>query len=480
LATAVFAQAAGFSEVWADTTPSGKTGGVGNFLANPLHDLDGSGVLAFFDSPNAADQESQTWNWYVQNTDVMQGYTPFHAKYSSTNSLPPGGQIRQTVSIDLYAGVRLWSGAEAHFDGLMWQGYGLHNTLGIDDYPSGEAYKAGTAYPRLAVARIFIRQNIGLGGDQEEVPADGLTLAGKQDISRLAITVGRIGAIDIFDDNSYAADPSTQFMNWALITNPAWDYPADSLGDTSGLTFDLKQQKWDLRYGFFQIPAVRNSWTAEDALFIKPGYQDIEAGDGQFWKDWGMAAEIERRYEIYNHSGVVRLLAFLNQGHMGSYKAALKVPGTDITQTYAYRRNYGLGLNWEFALSEDIGLFSRLGWNPGRNEAYMFTDINYTGSLGVSAKGNRWRRPDDTFGLAGVISGISRPNQRFLNAGGMGILDGDGALSYSAEKVLETYYDFPIWKSIHLAADYQFVADPAFNKDRGPVNILATRLHLEF
>jgi high affinity Mn2+ porin len=448
------------------------------FLAGSLTDVGGLGVLP--DLANSGEEQSQNWNWHVQNTDTMQGYPPFHAKYSGANSLPTGGQIRQTVSVDLYAGVRLWSGAEAHFDGTMWQGFGLHDTLGIDDFPNGEAYKAGTDYPRLDIARLFIRQNIGLGGEQEYVPADGLTLAGKQDISRLAITVGRMGAIDIFDDNSYAGDPTTQFLNWAFVTNPAWDYPADSLGYTTGLTLDLNQRKWALRYGFFQIPARANTWTSEDALFIKPGYQSIEAGDGEFWRDWGMAAEFERRYSLYRQPGVSRFLVFLNQGHMGSYTAALSIPGTDITKTYGYRRNYGFGLNLEQAISENAGLFSRLGWNLGRNEAWMFTDVNYTASLGLSVKGEAWRRPDDTFGLAGVISGITRANQKYLEAGGMGILDGDGALNYGWEKVLETYYDFAVWKSIHFAANYQFVADPAFNRDRGPVNILGSRLHFEF
>jgi high affinity Mn2+ porin len=449
-------------------------------LTARVGNADGSGGLSSAGAANSAGKQPETWNWHVQNTDVMQGYPPFHAKYSGANSLPTSGQIRETVSVDLYAGIRLWPSAEAHFDGVMWQGFGLHDTLGIDDFPNGEAYKAGTAYPRLDIARLFIRQTIGLGGEQEFMPADGLTLAGDHDISRLAITAGRIAAIDIFDDNSYAGDPTTQFMNWAFVTNVAWDYPADSLGYTTGLTLELNQREWAVRYGFFQIPAVANSWTAEDALFIKPGYHSIAAGDGEIWKHWGMAAEYERRYSLDGHPGKLRFLAFLNRGHMGSYTAALSVAGVDITRTYAYRYTYGFGLNLEQPITENAGLFSRVGWNLGRNEAWMFTDVNYTASLGLSVKGQAWRRPDDTFGLAGVASGISRANQKYLEAGGTGILDGDGALSYGWEKVVEAYYDFPVWRSIRLAADYQFVADPAFNKDRGPVNILGTRLHLEF
>lgn len=176
---------------------------------------------------------------------------------------------------------------------------------------------------------------------------------------------------------------------------------------------------------------------------------------------------------------MIRLLSFLNRAHSGSYLAALAVPGTDINDTRAYRLNYGFGLNWEQAITENAGLFSRVGWNYGRNQAWLFTDINYTGSLGVSVNGDAWSRAGDTFGLAGVMSGISRANQRYLNAGGTGILDGDGALSYGWEEVAETYYDWAIWKSIHFAVDYQFVANPAFNRDRGPVNILGSRLHME-
>ncbi|HUN57205.1 MAG TPA: carbohydrate porin [Candidatus Binataceae bacterium] len=462
---AMFASAAWMGRVEAQTSDIAQTSGASaEAIASP---------------DSSPDAQPQSWNWHAQNTDTVQGYPPFSAKYSGPNSLPTGGQIRETVAGDLFAGVRLWRGAEAHLDLLAWQGFGLHNTLGIDDFPNGQAYKAGTDYPRLNLAQLFIRQTIGLGGEQESVPDDDLTLAGRQDISRFTMTIGRFAAINIFDQNAYADDPNTQFMNWAFITNVAWDYPADALGYTTGVAFELNHPEWALRYGFFQIEGVANTWTAEDALFIKPGYQDITAGDGAIFKAWGMVAEMERRYTLDGRNGAIRLLSFANRAHSGSYLAALAVPGTDINDTREYRANYGFGLNWEQAISENAGLFSRLGWNYGRNQAWMFTDVNYTGSFGVSVNGASWNRSGDTFGLAGVMSGISRANQRFLNAGGTGILDGDGALSYGWEEVVETYYDWDIWKSVHFALDYQLVANPAFNRDRGPVNILGSRLHME-
>jgi high affinity Mn2+ porin len=193
-----------------------------------------------------------------------------------------------------------------------------------------------------------------------------------------------------------------------------------------------------------------------------------------------MVSEFERRYGVNGHPGTVRVLGYLNQGRFGSYQAALGVPGADITQTRAYRSRYGFGLNWEQEITKNIGVFSRIGWNDGHNEAWMFTDINHSASLGVSVKGGAWHRADDTFGLGGVVSGISRVNQEFLAAGGTGILDGDGALSYGQEKALEMYYDCKVSKNLHAALDYQFIKDPSFNRARGAVSVIATRLHWEF
>ena len=420
------------------------------------------------------------WNFHVQNTVIAQGYPGFSAKYSGPNSLPTGGQTRESISLDVMAGVRLWRGAEAHIDAMMWQGFGINNTRGIDGFPNGEAFRLGTAEPNGAITRLFLRQTIGLGGEQEDVDDDELTLAGKQDVSRLTFTLGRLSAKDIFDNNAYANDPRTQFMNWGLMANQAWDYPADAIGYTTGLAVELKQPKWALRYGFFQMPRVSNGLTAEDRIFKWP--YDGSADDGPFLKAWGMVLEFERRYTIKNHPGTARLLGYLNRADMGSYQEAVDsaTRPADIVATRAYRYKYGFGLNVEQEIVKNMGVFSRVGWSDGRNEAWVFSDADYAASLGVSIKGEQWHRPNDTYGLAGVFNGISKVHQEFLAAGGTGILAGDGNLNYGWEKILETYYDFQIWKTVHASVDYQFVSNPAFNRDRGPVSVFAARLHWSF
>lgn len=420
----------------------------------------------------------------------MQGDPGFSAKYSGPNSLSSQGQVQQTVTVDVYAGLRLWSGAEAHVDGLMWQGFGLSQTFGIEDFPNGDAFKAGTGVPNGTLSHLFIRQTIGLGGEQEEVSDGRFTLAGKQDIRRLTITLGRFTPEDIVDQNSYGGDSHAQFMNWGLMANPSFDYGQDTVGFSTGIAVELNQPHWALRYTFFQMSDVKNGFTGDDQYLMWPARGHY----GPFLKSWAMAAEFERRYIVHHHPGTVRFLEWLDQANFVNYGVAtaylLANPpgpnapagsGADIPDSLrSYQFKYGFGLNWEQELGQNVGVFSRLGWNDGQQDAWTFTDINYTASLGVSLKGNLWHRPQDTFGLGGVLGGASPANQRFLEAGGEDILDGDGKLNYGWERVLETYYDFNVWRNTHLTLDYQFVENPAFNRDRGPVSIFGARVHWEF
>ncbi len=415
---------------------------------------------------NSAQTVSEAWSVHGQTTAIIQGDPPFPAKYSGPNSLDSQGEIRETISADLYAGARLWHGAEAHVDGLLWQGFGLSKTVGAEGFPNGEAFRLGTKIPNVTLARLFIRQTIGLGGGAEAIEADALNLAGSRDVSRVTLTVGKFSAKDIFDVNTYANDPRTQFMNWALMANEAWDYPADSLGYETGLAAELNQPEWAVRYGFFQMPRSSNG-TAQDAHYLEA---------------WGMVAEFERRYKLNGHPGAARLLGFLNRAYMGSYQAAVDSPirPADVELTRAYRYKVGIGLNLEQEIIRCLGVFARLGWSDGQNEAWTFADVDRTATLGVSLKGESWNRPEDTVGLAGVLNAISREHQDFLAAGGTGILAGDGQLNYGLEKALETYYDAQIWGRLHVALDYQLIIDPAYNRDRGPVSVIAGRLHWEF
>ncbi len=367
--------------------------------------------------------------------------------------------------MDLFAGLRLWNGGEAHIDVLMWQGFGLSDTRGAEAFPNGEAFKIGTDLPEFNVARLIIRQTIGLGGEEEAVGDDPLWLAGTREAARLTLTFGRMSAKDIFDNNSCANDPSAQFMNWALMANEAWDYPADILGYTTGLTAELDVPLWAIRYGAFQVPLVSNG----------------RALDPHLLKAWGMVAELERRWSVGSYPGALRVLAYLNRAHMGSYEEAVANPArpADIEATRAYRYKYGIGLNLEQSVTRNLKLFSRLGWSDAQNEAWAFSDVGFTITAGATLNGESWSRPGDTFGLAGILDGIPRVQQDFYEAGGTGILAGDGRLNYGIEIALEASYDYSIWKHLQVGGDIQIIGTPAYNRDRGPVSLFGLRLHCE-
>jgi high affinity Mn2+ porin len=152
----------------------------------------------------------------------------------------------------------------------------------------------------------------------------------------------------------------------------------------------------------------------------------------------------------------------------------------DIAAVRQYQSRGGVSVNLEQQIVPDVGLFARAGWANGDIEPYEFTDIDRTVSAGLSVQGKQWGRPDDSFGIAGVVNGISKEHEAFLNAGGLGILVGDGQLPHPGpEQVLETYYSFPV-SFCRVTLDYQFIVNPAYNRDRGPASVFATRLHTQF
>jgi high affinity Mn2+ porin len=411
--------------------------------------------------------EYQNWLFHVQGTEIVQGQPGFHSPYTGTNSLRPDDTFRQASSLDIYLGAHLWPGGEIYFNPEYYQGFGLSNTHGIAAFPNAESYKVGQKIGDIFNAHLFLRQTFGLGGEQEEVPADQLQLAERVDISRLTFTVGRLSVGDQFDTNAYAHSAGTQFLNWVLNDNGAFDYAADSLGVIEGATIELNQKTWALRYGIFDVPRVSNGF----------------AKDGHFLKAWQQMIELEERYSILDHPGKIRFLGWLESAHMGSYRETLADPALmeDITLTRRYRYQYGFALNVEQEITKDLGAFLRASWRDGQEEVWQFTDIDRSLSGGLQLKGSSWNRSGDTVGLAGIVDGLSHAHRDFLAAGGLGPLIGDGKLPhYEPEGVMEMYYDVEVIKNVHLAFDYQFVANPAYNSDRGPVNIFASRFHFQF
>lgn len=410
----------------------------------------------------------ESWSLHWQATNVTQYHPGFRSPYSGANSLSGESHDDETTDATLFAGVRLWRGMGFYLNPEVDQGYGLSDTLGLAGFSSGEAYKVGANAPYLRLHRAFFRQVIDLGGEAVTVAPDANLLGDTHTADNLTLTLGKFSVGDVFDTNQYAHDPRGDFLNWSLIDAGAFDYAADAWGYSYGVAAEWTQSWWTLRAGLFDLSRVPNS-------------RELEQDFSQF----ALIGELEERHTLAGHAGKLKLLGYLNRGRMADYADAVSLAqatgGTpDVTQVRQYRSRPGVGLNLEQALGPDLGLFARASLNDGSKEAFEFTEINRSVSAGLSLKGTRWQRPKDTVGLAGVVNGLSSDARSYFGAGGLGILIGDGQLpNYGLEKIVETYYSVQVIEALAISVDYQFVDNPAYNRNRGPVSIFGVRFHLE-
>ncbi len=414
------------------------------------------------------DPTHESWSVHAQATEILQGYPSFPAAYSGTNSLSADAQWKNTTTATLFLGRRLWQGGEVYFNPELYEGKGLSDSFGAAGFPNGEANKAGSWNFKYGDARLFVRQTIGLGGPTEQMDSEQNQLAGDEDISRVTLTAGKFSASDIFDNNSYSHDPRGQFMNWAIMESGAWDYPANARGYTQGIAVEFNQARWALRYGAFLEPKNPN---ANDLTFH--GLNNL-----------GQVAELEERHTWNGNPGKTHFLIFLNRDRGADFSDALGQAG-DINASIDSHRHYGnskygVAVSAEQQVIENIAAFARLSWNNGVTEDYMFTQVDESAAIGTSIDGKIWGRSGDVAGIAGAINGLSGEQRKAVEEGYMGIMMGDGMLHYAPEVILEAYYALQVTGYATLSPDYQLIVNPAYNADRGPVNIFAARLHMGF
>ena len=427
-------------------------------------------------SGKSAAPDDDRLSLHGQATFVEQAYPRIRSPYEGQNSLPASGQGRETYDLTLFAGMRLWQGAELWFNPEIDQGFGLGNTHGVAGFSSAEAFKEGSVYPYARIQRAFLRQTVDLGGQTEKVDADQNVFAGSRTADRLVFTLGRFAITDIFDTNKYANNAKSDFLNWSLVNAGTFDYAGDAWGFTYGAAAEWYQGRWTVRGGVFDLsatPAGGNS----------PRGGELDPTFGQYQ----LVGEIEERHEIAGQPGKLKVTGFLSHGAAGLFADAIALAQmtgqpADINAVRINATNRtGLSVNLEQQVNDTVGVFARAGWADGRIEPWDFTDIDRTLSGGVSLNGKQWGRPDDTVGIAGVVNGIAGVHQAFFNAGGLGILVGDGQLPHPGpEQILEAYYSYAFSSAIKLSFDYQFIVNPGYNTDRGPVNAFAARVHWTF
>ena len=429
---------------------------VGRFLAGQESSLAPEGA------PAAA-----WWNLHFQLTTVTQTHPQFSALYSGKNSLSPEAEHETTVTSTLYLGARLWPGAELYLNPELSGGSGLSRALGVAGFPNGESFRVGDPQPHVYLGRLMLRQTFAASAETEPVTDEANQLSGRRPVCRWTVTLGKFGITDVLDDNDYSHDPRTQFLNWADWTPGAWDYPADTRGYTWGASVAYETPAWSARLAAAAEPLVANGLEFDKDLLHA----------------YSLMAEFDRPFALSVGKGEAKLLVFYNRARMGSYEEALQTAGAsppDIATTRRPGRSkWGIVVNLQQAIGPSAGLFLRGSWNDGHNEAWAYAEIERSFTVGALWKAPFSSRANDEAGLAFILNGLSAGHRDYLAAGGYGFMIGDGKLTYGLEKIAEVYYSARLLEHFWLTANYQFVENPGYNRDRGPAHIFGLRFHTE-
>ena len=411
----------------------------------------------------------------AQATFIYQNMPAFHSPYIGQDSLRfdhgLGQEMSQTYGV--YLGSQVTRNFQTYLDVEMFQGNGLSRGVGLGGYTNGDVLRAGSAdlgkSPYLA--RLFGRYLIPLSGELGESVERGIDqLPGKEPADRIEIKGGKLTPTDDFDLNRYANNQRTQFLNDAFLYNLAWDYAADTRGYTIGASIALVHPSWRLILGSYQMPTTANGNVLDDQIYH------------------AREDNIELTLNPPSTGTVIRLLAFHNEGQMGDFRdamAAAAATGTtpDVAaDTRPGHVKYGFGVNLEQPLADDgeTGLFARAGWANGTNATWCYAEVDRDVTAGVQVSGSHWYRNDDRFGMAIGVDGLSGSHRHYLEEGGTGMVIGDGALNYGLEQIFEAYYRIQLGRYVQLSPDYQHIVNPAYNKDRGPVDVYSVRLRLSY
>jgi len=421
--------------------------------------------VALAQSPDDAGGDAR-----FQATYVRQQKPSFPAAYSGERSLSASREKSYSFTATAFLGMRPWTGGELYFNPEVALGVPLSDLAGLGGFTNGEIARVSGRDPTFYRARMFLRQTWGFGGGRESLEPEANQLAGEVDKRRLVLTAGNLSVLDLFDDNTYNHDPRTQFLNWSLYTHGAYDFAADARGYTWGAALEYFYDGWAIRAGRFLQPKEPNQLALDSRIF----------------KHYGDQAEIEHGHSLAGRPGKIRFLVFRNVAKMSRYSDALNLADQNATipDINAVRSNEqvkrGFGINVEQEIAPDTGLFARASWADGRTETYAFAEIDRSVSGGIQVKGRAWGRSGDAFGFALARNVLSREHREYLARGGLGFFIGDGRLNYRPEAILETYYSAEVARGFAVSLDFQRIANPAYNADRGPVNVATVRLHAEF
>lgn len=322
-------------------------------------------------------------------------------------------------------------------------------------------------------ALAYVRHRFDLGGGSADMGEDSLHFAQPSKAHRFTLTVGKQDLLGIYDYNSYAHKGPNGFLHWAFMTSSAFDFAADARGYTFGATGELTWDDYSVRFGRYLMPVL-------------PNQLDL---DFEGWNKGrvGYNLELEKRWA----TGAARLLGFHNRMRLSTYASTANIATIDAgfdengPNPRIDRTKTGVGFNIEQALTPTVGFFVRGMTTHSDGETMAFAEADSSLSAGVAAMGFSWGRPFDAAGLAFSNQYANTDRQAYLGRGLYALFIGDGpnpygAVRYGVEQVIEAYYLFGLSRQTHLTVDWQRITNPAYNPDRGPVDVWSLRLHTEF
>ncbi len=428
------------------------------------------------ESRDSSGAGSASWRAYLLGTQanvIGQHLRPFGSPYEGTNSLRSRGDSKISHAYGVYGGIDARHGFQGYLDVEMIRGKGISSVVGLAGPTNGDVLRQGTIDLGSGpyVARAFVRYTKPLASGssdtleraQDQVP----TIVSSH---RLEITAGKFAVTDLFDVSRYANTTRLQFMNWALFNNSAWDFAADTRGYSNGIAAAWIHPLWAVRVGSLQMPVLANGNKFDSHL-------DNARGD-----------QAELTVTSRATGTVARFLVFMNHGRMGNYAEALAIArATNTVPDIAAddkpgRAKYGWGLNLEQPIADggESGAFARLGWSDGKNESFVFTEVDRHMSGGVQLSGAHWGRRSDRVGVAGVRTEIVQVHRDYIAAGGLGVLLGDGRLNYSTEEIVETYYREQLGDYFQAGPDAQYIRNPGYNPGRGHATVPAHRVNFRY
>jgi hypothetical protein len=430
---------------------------------------------------------SETAPWFVagQANIIFQAHPSFHSPYQGKNSLHGAGEYKTSLLGTLFLGYQLgrgirgetptWSeryNSDVIADFESSGGRGLSQALGLAGFTNLDVVRNPNLGSKPYVSHVEFHQTIGFTNEMTEVPRGPWSLATEAPVRRLELRLGKMSLPDVMDTNGVLSDSHLQFTNWTVDSNGAWDYAADTRGYTYAGVVEYQDRNWAARYVLAAMPVVANGIDLDWAL---------NRARGQNW-------EFELRHGLLpGHKGTQRVLAFVNNAHMGDYREAVRayVDGIDPRPAITKHEHfgavkYGFGYNVEQQVTEHLRAAGRFGWNEGQHESFAYTEVDQTVLLGADYDGAQWRRNNDKIGVAFVSNAIKKDHQNYLANGGLGFLLGDGRLNYGRETIEESYYNAHAWQGLYFALGLSHIDNPGYNRDRGPVWVPSVRCHVDF